>query len=177
MFLVGAAICGVFIAAFAVTDTRAPREGDAQAFEPDLSSNTFSPTGGSVYGQGRTLPATELHTGTGKPRAVIACFHEKSRGFSAEAHPRRCHLRGYREQSVVGISIKNLKWGHWGANHTRAAYGVDLRDGSAVRVIVFRPITCEDGLNWYSRVVIFFPADSHGFEFDLPTCDGLSVTS
>lgn len=173
-FLVGVAISTAFIAASAITGTGALREGDAKAFGSDLRFNTFRPIGGPLRGPGQTLAATKLGAEAGKPTTVIACFHEKSRRFSADAHPRRCNLRGFHDQRVVGISIKNMKWGGWGARQARAAYGVDLRNGLAVRVIVFRPITCEDRLRWYSRVVIFYPGNSAGFAFNSPVCDGAS---
>jgi len=112
-----------------------------------------------------------------KSGAVIACFHPETGRFTAQARPGRCHLRGYRENRVVGIPIEGMKWGHWGANPTRAAYGEDMRDGTAVRVIAYRPIACYEGRVWYSRVVVFFPGNGTGFVLRLPTCDRPSVIS
>lgn len=124
-----------------------------------------------VAGLASALLWSSSAASAGRAGTVIACFHEKSRRYSAEVHPPRCHLRGFRDQHVVGISVKNMKWGHWGARHTRAAFGNDVRTGQAVRVIVFRPIACEGGVRWYSQVVIFFPGNSRGFEFASPVCD------
>lgn len=110
---------------------------------------------------------------TAKSGNVIACFHKKISRFTAQAHPSRCNLRGYRGKQVVEIPIKDMNWGHWGSNPTRAAYGVDKRDGTRVRIIAYRPITCDEGRTWYSSVVVVL----HGnfFELRLPTCDGPSV--
>jgi hypothetical protein len=166
--LIGASICGAFIAAFAANGIGQSDEGDATALGADLSPNAVSLSAGP----GRILAAIEDRTGKSMPRTVIACFHERSRRFSAEEHPRRCHLRGHHEQRVVGISVVGMKWGLWGGRHTRAAYGVDTRKELAVRVIVFRPIACNDQIRWYSRVVIFYPGNSAGFEFDSPVCEG-----
>ena len=109
-----------------------------------------------------------------KAGPVIACFHPETRRFTAQAHPSRCHLRGYREKRIVGIRIEGMKWGHWGANPTRAAYGDDMRDGTAVRVIAFRPIACA-GRTWYSRVIVVTLRDGNFFDLRLPTCDDPSV--
>ncbi|HEX4463087.1 MAG TPA: hypothetical protein VH042_00415 [Solirubrobacterales bacterium] len=68
-----------------------------------------------------------------------------------------------------------MQWGHWGANPTWAAFGVDTRDGTRVRVIAYRPIACDEGRTWYSRVVVVFPGNGSFFELRLPTCDGPSV--
>ena len=69
-----------------------------------------------------------------------------------------------------------MKWGHWGAKPTRAAFGVDVRNGTRVRVIAYRPITCDEGRTWYSRVVIVNLRDGNFFVLRrLPTCDGPSV--
>lgn len=63
-----------------------------------------------------------------------------------------------------------MKWGHWGANPTRAAFGVDVRNGAHVRIVAYRPTPCDDGHKWYSTVVVVFPSDGSGFELGLPTC-------
>lgn len=105
-----------------------------------------------------------------KSGVVIACFHKRSHRFSPRAHPSRCYLRGYRGTKVAGIPIKGIKWGHWGANPTRAAYGKDVRDGTHVRVIAYRPVSCGDGPAWYSRAVVVFAGSGNGFELRLPTC-------
>jgi len=110
-----------------------------------------------------------------KSGTVIACFHEKIRRFTAQAHPSRCNLRGYRGKQEVEVPIKGMKWGHWGSNPTRAAYGVDRRDGRGIRIIAYRPIPCDKGRTWYSRVVVFFPGDGTGLVLRLPTCDDPSV--
>lgn len=116
-------------------------------------------------------PASSLaDTGTAKPRTVIACFHPKTKRFTAKAHPGRCNISGYRGKERVSVPVTGMKWGHWGANPTRADFGVDMRDGTRARVIAHRPITSDDGLAWYSRVVIVFPADGSGFILRLPIC-------
>ncbi len=115
------------------------------------------------------------HARPAKSGTVVACFHTKIGRFTAQAHPSQCHLRGYRGKQVVGIPIKGMKWGHWGSNPTRAAYGVDKRDGTRVRVIAFRPITCNEGRTWYSRVVALTFPDGNAFGLRLPTCDGPSI--
>ena len=102
--------------------------------------------------------------------AAIACFHPKTQRFTAEAHPNRCRLRGYRETRVVGVPIEGMSWSHWGANPTRAAFGNDLRGGAAVRVIAYRPIACDEGLRWYSRVMVVYPGRGEFFELRLPIC-------
>ena len=106
-----------------------------------------------------------------KSGPVIACFHPEVGRFTAQARPSRCHLRGYREKRVVGIPIEGMKWGHWGANPTRAAYGEDIRDGTAVRIIAYRRTACDQGLIWYSRAVVVFPGKGRWFDLGLPTCD------
>lgn len=109
-----------------------------------------------------------------KSGPVIACFHPKLGRFTAQAHPSRCNISGHRGEEFVEVPIKGMNWGHWGFNPTRAAYGVDKRDGTHVRVIAYRPIACE-GRTWYSRVVVLTPADGNSFGLRLPTCNGPSV--
>jgi hypothetical protein len=121
---------------------------------------------------GPTSPASARPAKSGP---VIACFHPKLDRYTAQAHPNRCILRGYRGKQVVEIPIKGMNWGHWGSNPTRAAYGEDRRNGKGVRVIAYRPIACDEGRTWYSRVTIVFPGDGSGFELRLPACDGPSV--
>ncbi len=106
-----------------------------------------------------------------KAGPVIACFHPETRRYTAQAQPSRCYLRGYGKKGVVGIPIKGMKWGHWGSNPTRAAYGVNERSGRRVRVIAVQPIACE-GRAWYSRVVVVTLRDGNFFDVRLPTCDG-----
>lgn len=65
-----------------------------------------------------------------------------------------------------------MKWGHWGANPTRAAFGVDMRGGTAVRIIAHRPVTCDDGVAWYSVVHVVFPGDGEWFRMRLSACEG-----
>jgi hypothetical protein len=121
-------------------------------------------------------PASSLaDTGTAKSGTVVACFHPKIERYTAQAHPGRCNISGYRGKQFVGVPVRGMKWGHWGANPTRAAFGVDMRDGTYIRVIAFRPTTCDDGRTWYSRVVVVFPADGSGFVLRLPTCDGSAL--
>lgn len=115
-------------------------------------------------------PSSLANLQTARSGTVIACFHGKIARFTALAHPGRCNIRGYRGKKVVGIPIKSMKWGHWGANPTRAASGIDLLDGTRVRLIAYRPITCDDGRTWYSRVVVVFLSDGNGLELRLPTC-------
>jgi hypothetical protein len=128
---------------------------------------------GTTFGADKTF--TSLHEWRPKPDTLIACFHERISRFTAEAHPSRCDLWGYRGRQFVGIPIKGMKWGHWGANPTRAAYGVALRDGTRVRVIAFRPVRCDEGTAWYSRAVVVTLDDGNAFELRLLTCDGPSV--
>jgi hypothetical protein len=113
--------------------------------------------------------------GTAESRTVIACFHEKVSRFTAQAHPGRCDIWGNRGTQFAGIPVRGMKWGHWGANPTRADYGVDTRNDTRVRIVAYRPIACDEGRTWYSRVVVAFPADGKFFELRLPTCDGPSV--
>jgi hypothetical protein len=109
---------------------------------------------------------------SGKPNAVIACFHPRVATFTPEAHPGDCHIRGRRGKEVVDLPIVGMKWGHWGARHTRAGFGSDVRDGRGVRVVAYQLKTCADGLTWYSKAVVVFPGDGSGFEVRLPTCSG-----
>jgi hypothetical protein len=109
-------------------------------------------------------------SGTGKSEAVIACFHPKIKRFTAQAHPRQCNISGHRGKKFVEVPVRSMKWGHWGANPTRAAFGVNRRDGTRVRVIAHRPISCNDGRTWYSTVVVLSLVDGHSFELRLPTC-------
>ncbi len=126
-----------------------------------------------------SLPPSSLaNARMAKSATVIACFHKKISRFTAQAHPGRCEIAGYRgkEKEFVGIPISGMKWGHWGAKATRAAFGVDVRNGTRVRVIAYRPISCDEGRTWYSRVVIVNLRDGNFFVLrHLPTCDGLSV--
>jgi hypothetical protein len=101
---------------------------------------------------------------------VIACFHKEIGRFTAQAHPSRCNLRGYRAREAVEIPIRGMNWGHWGSNPTRAAYGVDKRNRTAVRIIAFRPVACGEGRTWYSRVVVLTFPDGNSFELRLPIC-------
>lgn len=112
---------------------------------------------------------------TAKSATVMACFHEEASRFTARAHPSRCDIWGNRGKQFVGVSIRGMKWGHWGANPTRAADGVDMRNKSRVRVVAYRPVACDEGRAWYSRVVIVFPAAGKFIGLRLPTCDGPSV--
>jgi hypothetical protein len=109
-----------------------------------------------------------------KAGPVIACFHPQARRYTAQAHPSRCHLRGYGETGVVGIPIKGMKWGHWGSNRTRAAYGVNERSGRRVRIIASHPSACE-GRVWYSVVVVATLRNGNFFGLRLPTCDDSPV--
>jgi hypothetical protein len=112
---------------------------------------------------------------TAKSGTVIACFHEEISRFTPQAHPSRCTFRGFRGKRVVEIPIRGMTWGHWGANPTRAAYGVDRRDGTRVRIIAHRPIICNEGRIWYSQVVVLSLVDGNAFVLRLPTCDDPSV--
>lgn len=114
-------------------------------------------------------------TRVAKSGTVIACFHKKISRFTAQAHPRRCNISGYRGEEFVEVPIKRMHWGHWGSNPTRAANGVDKLNGIGVRLIAYRPITCEEGRTWYSRVVVVFPGEGRFFGLRLPTCDGPSL--
>jgi len=120
-------------------------------------------------------PSSLANARIAKSGTVIACFHEKISLFTARAHPGRCSIWGYRGKQFVGLSIKGMKWGHWGANPTRAAYGVDTRNGTRVRVIAYRPIACDEGRTWYSRVIVLTFPDGNAFGLRRPTCDGPSV--
>lgn len=123
--------------------------------------------GGKTYGADKTFTSMKPRP---KPGAVIACYHEKARRYTALVHPGRCVLRGYRGKQTLGIPIKGMKWGHWGVFAARAAFGVDMRDGERVRVVASRPITCDDGSTWYSMVGGVFLRHVRGFQFRLPTC-------
>jgi hypothetical protein len=115
-------------------------------------------------------PSSLAETRASRPAVVIACFHEKVDRFTAEAHPRRCDIAGYRGKDFVEVPARGMHWGHWGANPTRAAYGVDTRNGIHVRIIAHLPITCDDGRTWYSRVVVVFLGNGRFFGLHLPTC-------
>lgn len=115
------------------------------------------------------------NTRIAKSGTVIACFHEGISRFTPQAHPSRCTFREYRGKNVVEIPIRGMSWDHWGANPARAAYGVDKRDGTRVRIVAHRPITCNEGRIWYSRVVVLSLVDGNAFVLRLPTCDGPSV--
>ena len=153
-----------------------PWSTDLAQFTPRTSLKAFC----SVVAVGLALvlsgsPSSLANAQTEKSGTVIACFHEKISRFTARAHPGQCKVWGYRGKQFGGIPIKGMQWGHWGSNPTRAAFGVDTRDGSRVRVVAYRPIACDEGHIWYSRVVVVFPEDSRFFGFRLPTCDGPSV--
>jgi hypothetical protein len=126
--------------------------------------------GGKAYGRDRTF--TTLKPKTATPGTVIACFHEKISRFTAQAHPGRCNIWGYRGKRFVGVPVKGMRWGHWGFNPSRAAFGVDTRDGTHVRVIAYRPVACDEGRTWYSMAVVVFPGNGSFFGLRLPTCDG-----
>jgi hypothetical protein len=130
--------------------------------------------GGKTYGADKTF-TTFYKAAT--PRSVIACFHKKIRRFTAEPRPEHCDIAGYRgrKKEFVANPIKGMKWGHWGFNPARAAFGVDVRNGTHVRVIAYRPITCDNGRTWYSEVVIVNPGNGNFFGLRLPTCNGPSV--
>jgi hypothetical protein len=117
-------------------------------------------------------PSPLAHAQSAKPKPVIACFHPKIDRYTAQIHPSRCNLRGYQGKQVVEVPIKGMNWGHWGFNPTRASYGIDKRDGTRIRVIAFRPINCDEGRTWYSRVVLLSFPEGNAFELRLPSCDG-----
>jgi hypothetical protein len=119
---------------------------------------------GRAYGVDKTFTSKKSRP---KPRTVIACYHEKVRRYTALVHPGRCILRGVRGAE---IPIKGMRWGHWGVFAPRAAFGVDMRDGERVRVVASRPVTCDDGSTWYSKVGGVFLKHVRGFQFSLPTC-------
>lgn len=122
---------------------------------------------GKAYGADRTFTSMKSRP---KPGTVIACYHEGADRYTARIHPRRCVFRGVGKRAVA-IPIRGMKWGHWGVHAPRAAYGVDMRDGERVRVVASRPVTCDDGSTWYSRVGGVFLRRVRGFAFRLPTCD------
>jgi hypothetical protein len=128
--------------------------------------------GGRAFGADKTFK-TFFRTAT--PKSVIACFDEKARIYTALAHPRRCTFRGHRGRKDAQISVEGMKWGHWGFNPTRAAYGSHVRHGAPVRIIAFRPVACDDGRTFYSLVTVVYPANGSGFELRLPTCDGATA--
>ena len=101
---------------------------------------------------------------------VISCFHPESKRFSFRDQPSRCFIVGNGGKRIRGVSIEGMKWGHWGAKTTRAAYGNEVRGGKAIRVIAYRLITCMDGRDWYSRAVIFYPGNGRWFGLALPVC-------
>jgi hypothetical protein len=130
-----------------------------------------------AVGLALALPSSLASARIAKSGTVIACFHKKIGRFTAQAHPSRCNISGYRgrDHEFVEIPVKGVNWGHWGFSPTRGAYGHDKRNGKGVRIIAYRPIACEEGHRWYSRVVVFFPGDGNGFELRLPTCDDPAV--
>lgn len=103
--------------------------------------------------------------------SVIACFHKKVNRSTAEAHPRRCNISGYEGKKMVEVAVEGMKWGHWGSNPTRAAFGVDASSERRVRIIAHRPINCGDGRAWYSRVVVVYPGNGTFFGLRLPVCN------
>ena len=121
-------------------------------------------------------PSTRANARPVKSVTFLACYHQKVGRFSAEEHPAGCNIWGYRGRKFFGVSVRDMNWKHWGANRSRASFGVDVRDQVPVRVVAYRPIPCDDGRHWYSRVAVFFPADSSGFELHLPTCERSSPT-
>lgn len=116
-------------------------------------------------------PSSLAKVRTAGSRAVIACFHKKKNRFTAEVHPRQCSIAGQRGEEFVQVPIEGMKWVHWGANPTRGAYGTDIRNGRAVRIIAHLPIVCQDSRAWYSRVVVVFPGIGRFFGLHLPTCE------
>ncbi|HEX5713189.1 MAG TPA: hypothetical protein VFX85_07735 [Solirubrobacterales bacterium] len=128
--------------------------------------------GGKAFGADKTFK-TFFRTAT--PDSVISCFHKKARRYTALPHPRRCILRGHRGKKYSQVSVDGMRWGHWGFNPTRAAYGSDTRDGAPIRVIAFRPVACGDGRTFYSQVTVYYPSDGRGFVLRLPTCDSATV--
>ncbi len=117
------------------------------------------------------------HAQVAKSGAVIACFHKKIGRFTAQAHPSRCNISGYRgrDREFVEVPVKGVNWGHWGLNPTRGAYGHNKRNGKGVRIIAYKPITCDEGRTWYSRVIVVFPGEGTFFGLRLPTCDDPAV--
>jgi hypothetical protein len=103
---------------------------------------------------------------------VIACFHKRIGKFTGVAHPRQCLIKGYRGfgKHFVTIPIQGMKWGHWGANPTRGAFGRHVSTREGVRVIAYRRRLCNDGLYWYSRAVVNFRGSGRFFELRLPSC-------
>lgn len=108
--------------------------------------------------------------GTPESRTLIACFHPEIKRFTGRAHPGRCNVAGHRGKRFVEVPVKGMKWGHWGANPTRAAFGVDVRAGTRIRVIAYRPITCNDGRAWYSMAAFLTWPEGNAFALRLPTC-------
>jgi hypothetical protein len=123
--------------------------------------------GGTAFGADRIFISKKSRPKLG---AVIACYHEKAHRYTARVHPGRCTFRAYRGKQTVAIPIRGMRWGHWGVFATRAAFGVDMRDGERVRVVASRPVRCDDGSTWYSMVGGVFLKHVRGFQFHLPTC-------
>jgi hypothetical protein len=115
-------------------------------------------------------PSLIANAGPPKSKAVIACFHKKVGRFTATAHPGRCEIRGHRGKRFERLPVKGMQWGHWGANPTRAAFGVDTRDGTRVRIVAYKPVICSEVRQWYSRIVVVLLTNGNGFELRLPTC-------
>lgn len=115
-------------------------------------------------------PVSPASAGTTTSQTVIACFHDGSSGFTGVVRPHQCVIGGYRGRQFVKVPIKGMRWGHWGSNPTRAAFGVDTREGGRVRVIAYRPVFCADGRAWYSRIVVLALTDGHALELRSPTC-------
>jgi hypothetical protein len=127
-----------------------------------------------------TAPATSFAGGRSKiswlepriPQAQIACYHKKAHRYSAELHPEDCLITGTRgrERRFVVFPMQGMKWGHWGAGRTRAAYGVSAISGNRLSVIAYRRIECGGGSIWYSEVIILNPESGNYFGIHPPIC-------
>jgi hypothetical protein len=108
------------------------------------------------------------------PGTTIACFHQEQHRSTAERHPERCAIAGYKGggQKFVVVPITGMKWGHWGAGTTRAASGVDARTGTRVRVIAWRRIRCSDGRIEYSVASVLDLRNGHYFVIRPRLCSG-----
>jgi hypothetical protein len=102
----------------------------------------------------------------------LACMDRSLDRIVGKPHPTNCVLTGYIEESGVQaeIPMRHMKWGHWGADTTRAAYGFDKASGEHLRVILYRRTSCPGGSVWYSRMVIVELRSGHAYDFRPPVC-------
>jgi hypothetical protein len=106
------------------------------------------------------------------PGTVVPCYHQKAQRFTAEIEPNGCELAGTKGQKrkPTKLLIVGMKWNRWGTFSSQGAYGVEVRTGLPVRVIVFRRVECPDGRIWYSSAVVFKTENGHISVLRLKPC-------